>query len=111
MPSSKETSGRHPIACNRETSISLRGVPSGRDESHLISPSCPTIFCTKRASSETVRSSPTPMFIIPSGRLAGRSSPPVSYTHLRAHETVLDLVCRLLLEKKKNRTSLYSTAA
>ena len=27
---------------------------------------------------------------------------PVSYTHLRAHETVLDLVCRLLLEKKKN---------
>ena len=27
-------------------------------------------------------------------------SMPVSYTHLRAHETVLDLVCRLLLEKK-----------
>ena len=25
---------------------------------------------------------------------------PVSYTHLRAHETVLDLVCRLLLEKQ-----------
>ena len=25
---------------------------------------------------------------------------PVSYTHLRAHETELDLVCRLLLEKK-----------
>ena len=29
----------------------------------------------------------------------------VSYTHLRAHETVLDLVCRLLLEKKKKYTS------
>ena len=29
---------------------------------------------------------------------------PVSYTHLRAHETVLDLVCRLLLEKKKQPT-------
>ena len=29
----------------------------------------------------------------------------VSYTHLRAHETVLDLVCRLLLEKKKNNKS------
>ena len=28
---------------------------------------------------------------------------PVSYTHLRAHETVLDLVCRLLLEKQKNK--------
>ena len=28
----------------------------------------------------------------------------VSYTHLRAHETVLDLVCRLLLEKKPSHT-------
>ena len=26
---------------------------------------------------------------------------PVSYTHLRAHETPEHLVCRLLLEKKK----------
>ena len=32
----------------------------------------------------------------------------VSYTHLRAHETVLDLVCRLLLEKKKHSIS-YTT--
>jgi len=29
----------------------------------------------------------------------------VSYTHLRAHETVLDLVCRLLLEKKNSAKS------
>src|SRR5450756_460502 len=29
------------------------------------------------------------------------ASTPVSYTHLRAHETRHDLVCRLLLEKKK----------
>mgnify|MGYP007112138096 CR=1 FL=1 len=29
----------------------------------------------------------------------------VSYTHLRAHETVLDLVCRLLLEKKKKQSN------
>ena len=34
---------------------------------------------------------------------------PVSYTHLRAHETVLDLVCRLLLEKKKHRLSHPTT--
>ena len=32
----------------------------------------------------------------------------VSYTHLRAHETVLDLVCRLLLEKKKNNNTKTS---
>ena len=31
----------------------------------------------------------------------------VSYTHLRAHETSLHLVCRLLLEKKNNETSLH----
>ena len=43
------------------------------------------------------------------GHTAGSSSPPihygsclasVSYTHLRAHETRGNLVCRLLLEKK-----------
>ena len=36
----------------------------------------------------------------------------VSYTHLRAHETVLDLVCRLLLEKKtltKYKKNIYIT--
>src|SRR5665647_3895774 len=31
---------------------------------------------------------------------------PVSYTHLRAHETDSYLVCRLLLEKKKKTTEI-----
>ena len=53
------------------------------------------------------------MTIVPKGRFApGRragknvvllASDAVSYTHLRAHETVLDLVCRLLLEKKNKK--------
>ena len=34
---------------------------------------------------------------------------PVSYTHLRAHETVLDLVCRLLLETKKIRRACITS--
>ena len=34
----------------------------------------------------------------------------VSYTHLRAHETVLDPVCRLLLEKKKRRASYWTSS-
>ena len=38
------------------------------------------------------------------GKIMGGGFPAVSYTHLRAHETVLDLVCRLLLEKKKQYT-------
>ena len=33
----------------------------------------------------------------------------VSYTHLRAHETVLDLVCRLLLEKKQTYLTTNTT--
>ena len=33
----------------------------------------------------------------------------VSYTHLRAHETVLDLVCRLLLEKKKTKITAITS--
>eukprot|EP00831_Metopus_contortus_P022123 TRINITY_DN20047_c0_g1_i1.p1 TRINITY_DN20047_c0_g1~~TRINITY_DN20047_c0_g1_i1.p1 ORF type:complete len:123 (-),score=13.09 TRINITY_DN20047_c0_g1_i1:28-396(-) len=35
----------------------------------------------------------------------------VSYTHLRAHETSLHLVCRLLLEKKKKITTPIRTCA
>ena len=34
---------------------------------------------------------------------AAQEAAPVSYTHLRAHETGRNLVCRLLLEKKKNK--------
>ena len=53
---------------------------------------------------------PTAAFIGPEDGVAQRAPicgdwhkalAPVSYTHLRAHETVLDLVCRLLLEQKK----------
>ena len=39
-------------------------------------------------------------------RALSRGAHPVSYTHLRAHETVLDLVCRLLLEKKNKKEQL-----
>ena len=40
---------------------------------------------------------------------AGPVAEAVSYTHLRAHETVLDLVCSLLLEnKKKHKKKTYN---
>src|SRR5665811_1904355 len=38
-----------------------------------------------------------------SALIIGTTMITVSYTHLRAHETVLDIVCRLLLEKKKKK--------
>ncbi len=41
--------------------------------------------------------------------LRTRTYTPVSYTHLRAHETVLDLVCRLLLEKKQTNNCYDKT--
>src|SRR5665648_1213957 len=41
--------------------------------------------------------------------LAGRTPNPVSYTHLRAHETRHDLVRRLLLEKKKKNKNNKNT--
>ena len=46
------------------------------------------------------KTSPVILGIAMSVITTSNSSGAVSYTHLRAHETVLDLVCRLLLEKK-----------
>ena len=39
-------------------------------------------------------------------RVNQKSIKPVSYTHLRAHETRSNLVCRLLLEKKKKKIQM-----
>src|SRR5450756_1359500 len=44
--------------------------------------------------------SPEPVEIVPREAVVDMA---VSYTHLRAHETRHDLVCRLLLEKKKKK--------
>eukprot|EP00831_Metopus_contortus_P013121 TRINITY_DN15300_c0_g1_i3.p1 TRINITY_DN15300_c0_g1~~TRINITY_DN15300_c0_g1_i3.p1 ORF type:complete len:131 (+),score=46.58 TRINITY_DN15300_c0_g1_i3:25-417(+) len=41
------------------------------------------------------------------GVLLQSTTRPVSYTHLRAHETSLHLVCRLLLEKKKKKKPVF----
>ena len=41
-------------------------------------------------------------------RVYSETGESVSYTHLRAHETGRNLVCRLLLEKKKGRNSDFS---
>src|SRR5665648_801320 len=43
-------------------------------------------------------------FVLSAGHGSMLLYSPVSYTHLRAHETRHDLVCRLLLEKKKKKT-------
>ena len=47
--------------------------------------------------------------IISTNDLYGGSYRPVSYTHLRAHETKAKLVCRLLLEKIKFKPNFLKT--
>ena len=39
------------------------------------------------------------------GKIPGLNSKPASYTHFRAHETVLDIVCRLPLGNKNKKTT------
>src|SRR5450756_1238812 len=48
-----------------------------------------------------VQPAPAPRFSRTPPGPPGPTAAAVSYTHLRAHETRHDLVCRLLLEKKK----------
>ena len=48
-----------------------------------------------------VKKTPAQIAVITGGEPLLHNLDAVSYTHLRAHETVIDLVCRLLLGKKK----------
>ena len=49
------------------------------------------------------------MRVVRSWKWTKKDSIPVSYTHLRAHETPEHLVCRLLLEKKKKDKETKTT--
>src|SRR5674476_455363 len=80
--------------------------PSSSRSSHTVADGHPVVTAVARVA-------PSELCAVGSGRLrCGRAvtssaahrhgvDAPVSYTHLRAHETGRNLVCRLLLEKKK----------
>eukprot|EP00831_Metopus_contortus_P002107 TRINITY_DN10783_c0_g1_i1.p1 TRINITY_DN10783_c0_g1~~TRINITY_DN10783_c0_g1_i1.p1 ORF type:complete len:128 (+),score=12.17 TRINITY_DN10783_c0_g1_i1:154-537(+) len=78
---------------------------SSVDSRSLRSPSIsPFIFPTISFSISSIASSVSSRLFFSCPIFAWRAPHvPVSYTHLRAHETSLHLVCRLLLEKKKNK--------
>src|SRR5660398_303717 len=90
-----------------ERSASTEGysrLPNGRKR-HPI----PSIFCLTDSGlnldlqlwNERIMSLSAPHILRSLSSALQISSGPVSYTHLRAHETKANLVCRLLLEKKK----------
>ena len=70
------------------------GLPAGMKTTTVAS----LQHCIQQNSFEVVSKQPT--FSVHSAYVVPGSEA-VSYTHLRAHETSLHLVCRLLLEKKK----------
>eukprot|EP00658_Telonema_sp_P-2_P078184 TRINITY_DN7263_c0_g1_i1.p1 TRINITY_DN7263_c0_g1~~TRINITY_DN7263_c0_g1_i1.p1 ORF type:complete len:115 (-),score=14.03 TRINITY_DN7263_c0_g1_i1:18-362(-) len=76
-----------------------------KKEKHYTTPQKYTTHYQKtHTHTTTITHPPTPLSdnILPPLTLP-HSCVPVSYTHLRAHETPEHLVCRLLLEKKKNK--------
>eukprot|EP00658_Telonema_sp_P-2_P042019 TRINITY_DN30113_c0_g1_i1.p1 TRINITY_DN30113_c0_g1~~TRINITY_DN30113_c0_g1_i1.p1 ORF type:complete len:161 (+),score=20.41 TRINITY_DN30113_c0_g1_i1:118-600(+) len=62
------------------------------------------LLCNHERSSPILYGSYSRSFLhtLPSLLVSRNNTGPVSYTHLRAHETPEHLVCRLLLEKKKS---------
>src|SRR5450756_2662808 len=88
-----------------ETSMRSGSCPRTID-SPLLSPSM--CIMTSVQPFDDTSSMPVRLQTAPPGPLPPTTVPsdiaiPVSYTHLRAHETRHDLVCRLLLEKKKKK--------
>ena len=71
-------------------------------------PLAPPVFASERPQEEEQASSwdlPPLVATLEPPSAMSLSASPVSYTHLRAHETKAKLVCRLLLEKKNTTRS------
>src|SRR5450756_2255953 len=90
MCASGPSAGRimRPSDGKHASSIAFIQCAGSRDEKH--NPYCGSVCCTYAVKEATVIKA-------------------VSYTHLRAHETRHDLVCRLLLEKKKDKATARQT--
>eukprot|EP00656_Telonema_subtile_P020491 TRINITY_DN2160_c0_g1_i6.p1 TRINITY_DN2160_c0_g1~~TRINITY_DN2160_c0_g1_i6.p1 ORF type:complete len:603 (+),score=79.60 TRINITY_DN2160_c0_g1_i6:227-2035(+) len=105
--------GTKRLPARRPMSAARRSVSAADAVERLTKglPSTDDVFTRRPASAKVGRANVKrcdgPVDLISTPRLMAslddfaRAHRSVSYTHLRAHETVLDLVCRLLLEKKK----------
>src|SRR5450759_5296393 len=83
----QHTQRKIPLACKSQYwPVKACSVPACR-----VTLNCPGVNCARHSASVLTT------FFTRSGPIFSPES--VSYTHLRAHETRHDLVCRLLLEK------------
>src|SRR5450759_5769068 len=92
---------RHTSQGEAALSRSLKSVTYWSCSPWISSSGRGAILPTQRTASNRYRLTPKRRQAAPSTRVIINGANPVSYTHLRAHETRHDLVCRLLLEKKK----------
>eukprot|EP00831_Metopus_contortus_P003213 TRINITY_DN11192_c0_g1_i2.p1 TRINITY_DN11192_c0_g1~~TRINITY_DN11192_c0_g1_i2.p1 ORF type:complete len:104 (-),score=30.19 TRINITY_DN11192_c0_g1_i2:110-421(-) len=86
-----------------DNSSGLMEIMNSFSESPAL-PSIPPLLPLSSSSSEFLSQAFLEQSQIEEAENPEASLNPVSYTHLRAHETSLHLVCRLLLEKKKTNT-------
>src|SRR5678809_1659728 len=85
----KEIGSAFPGSEVKEMEVKGRNLAEGIPRSFTVS------------SNEILEALTDPLNQIVSAVKSALEQTPVSYTHLRAHETGRNLVCRLLLEKKK----------
>src|SRR5450759_5652953 len=93
---------------SKSTATLLASTSTATDRTPARAPTAPSIAILQwlQETLGTLSTACVSLMMIPPRRRvcrALRACTSVSYTHLRAHETRHDLVCRLLLEKKKKK--------
>ena len=95
---------------NQHNESAKRGVRTNPTNPRRSAPATGVMLLFSNGHSNKLATEPTWLVIVGEARLISQqayrlpqtqSDDAVSYTHLRAHETLRYLVCRLLLEKKK----------
>ncbi len=120
-----------PVARSARTSLTKQAAARGRTQKSVDSVRCveetcakrytapsatqrPELHCAQRYTARSVEQcaplySPPLLALHSAQHFTAPSTTPVPHTHLRAHETRHDLVCRLLPEKKKRPLRFISS--
>src|SRR5450756_1926977 len=87
-------------AWTTQTALSASAMPTTREPAIVIGVVEPPMGMVTKPIGTPAAAKTRPASSVPASLPSGVTVP-ISYTHLRAHETRHELVCRLLLEKKK----------